>query len=54
MEAKQGEENGKNPKHKGKFLEKVLKTDGILMEKVLKLDGVLMEKVLKMFSNIWF
>lgn len=50
MEAKQGEANGKNPKCKGKFLEKVLKMGGILMEKVLKIGGVLMEKVLKIGS----
>jgi hypothetical protein len=35
VEAKQGEENGKSPECKGKFLEKVLKMDVILTEKVL-------------------
>jgi len=47
VEAKQGEGNGKNPKCKGKFWEKVLKMGGILMEKVLKIGSVLTEKVLK-------
>lgn len=47
MEAKKGEENGNNPKCKGKFLEKVLKMGGVLTEKVLKIGSVLAEKVLK-------
>jgi len=47
VEAKQGEANGKNPKCKGKFLEKVLKIGGILMEKVPKTRAILTEKVLK-------
>lgn len=47
MEAKQGEANGKNPKRKGNFMEKVLKVGGVLMEKVLKIGSALTEKVLK-------
>jgi hypothetical protein len=47
VEAKQGEANGKNPKCKGKFLEKVLKIGSVLTEKVLKIGSVLTEKVLK-------
>lgn len=47
MEAKKGEENGKIPKCKGKFLEKVLNIGDVLTEKVLKLGSVLTEKVLK-------